>query len=158
MPWVRGCNHARWTIVRAIIDKLETSLMLSFPAGVNGQAELVPSPRVYAWNGTPRCGFRQYELHNCQVEQIFLAVVVCTHLKKKRSQRIDRATFCTEWKFAFRLRRPIHLKLKKLFFLILPNNWQAFLTIDKIPKLSTNSLLANKRSCLWIWLLTTDGL
>ena len=43
--------------------------------------------------------------------KILLAVADCTHIKRKRSQRIDRATFCTEWKFAIRLRRPIHLKL-----------------------------------------------
>jgi hypothetical protein len=35
---------------------------------------------------------------NSQAEQISLAVVDCTHFKRKRSQKIDRATFCTEWK------------------------------------------------------------
>jgi hypothetical protein len=32
-----------------------------------------------------------------------LAVVDCTHFKRKRSQKIDRATFCTEWKSALKL-------------------------------------------------------
>jgi hypothetical protein len=29
------------------------------------------------------------------------AVVDCTYFERKRSQKIDRATFCTEWKSAF---------------------------------------------------------
>jgi hypothetical protein len=32
-----------------------------------------------------------------------LAVVDCTHFKRKRPQKIDRATFCTEWKSALKL-------------------------------------------------------
>ena len=38
---------------------------------------------------------------NSQAEQISLAVVDFTHFKRKRSLKIDRATFCTEWKSAF---------------------------------------------------------
>ena len=34
-------------------------------------------------------------------KQISLAVVDFTHFKRKRSLKIDRATFCTEWKSAF---------------------------------------------------------
>ena len=37
---------------------------------------------------------------NSQAEQISLAVVDFTHFKRKRSLKIDRATFCTEWKSA----------------------------------------------------------
>ena len=39
--------------------------------------------------------------YNSQAEQISLAVVDFTHFKRKRSLKIDRATFCTEWKSAF---------------------------------------------------------
>ena len=35
---------------------------------------------------------------NIQAERISLAVVDFTHFKRKRSIKIDRATFCTEWK------------------------------------------------------------
>ena len=38
---------------------------------------------------------------NSQAEQISVAVVDFTHFKRKRSLKIDRATFCTEWKSAF---------------------------------------------------------
>ena len=39
---------------------------------------------------------------NRQAEQISLAVVDCKHFKfRKQSQKIDRATFCTEWKSVF---------------------------------------------------------
>ena len=38
---------------------------------------------------------------NSQAERISLAVVDFTHFKRKRSLKIDRAIFCTEWKSAF---------------------------------------------------------
>ena len=38
---------------------------------------------------------------NRQAELISLAVVDCKHFKRKQSQKIDRATFCTEWKSVF---------------------------------------------------------
>ena len=39
---------------------------------------------------------------NSQAEQISLATVDSTHFKRKRAQKIDRATFCTEWKSALK--------------------------------------------------------
>ena len=39
---------------------------------------------------------------NSQAEQISLAVIDFTHFKRKRSLKIDRATFCTEWKSAYK--------------------------------------------------------
>jgi hypothetical protein len=43
----------RWSPTPAIIDELQTSLMLSF-SRVNSRAELVPSPQAYAQNGAQR--------------------------------------------------------------------------------------------------------
>jgi hypothetical protein len=40
-----------------------------------------------------------------QAEQISLAVVDYTHFKRKRSQKIDRAIFYTEWKSAYSARK-----------------------------------------------------
>jgi hypothetical protein len=42
-----------------------------------------------------------FEIQLSQAEQISLAAVDCAHFKKMRLQKIDHATFCTEWKSAF---------------------------------------------------------
>jgi hypothetical protein len=43
-------------------------------------------------------------LQTCYNLCVFTCVVDCTNFKRKRSQKIDRATFCTEWKSALRER------------------------------------------------------
>ena len=43
-----------------------------------------------------------FSITNSRAEQISLAVVDFTHFKRERSLKIDRATFCTEWKSALK--------------------------------------------------------
>ena len=50
-----------------------------------------------------------FSIKNSQVEQISLAVVDFTQFKRKRSLKIDRATFCTEWKSALSTKSPVQL-------------------------------------------------
>ena len=85
-------------------DSIFTAVTTMWKLGLNSRRRVI----VWRWISI-RCKMLRDRLFaiaffwntNSQAEQISLAAVDCTHFKRKRSQKIDRATFCTGWKSAF---------------------------------------------------------